>query len=288
MIHGSLVALATPLRNDEIDVDALTRLVHWHLEQGTQGIVALGSTGEAHTLSAAEYRLVLQTVTAAANKRLPVIAGASSNNPKASVAIAELAKASGADGILCAAGYYQNPTQQGLYQHLAYVHDNTDLPMILYNVPPRTIVDLQPATVAKLAELPRVIGIKDATEDLSRVTQERLLIDKPFDFVSGEDKTAPAYNAQGGHGCISVTANVAPTLCFELQAACERGDFYSALTIHEQLMPLNLALFLEPSPAGVKFAMAELGLCSDEVRVPMMPLGHAAKIQIQRALKTIF
>ncbi len=287
MLHGSLVALATPFHNAEVDVESLIKLVHWHIENNTQGIVALGTTGEAQALSSDEYSLVLQTVTDAAQAKIPVIAGAVSNNPNEAIAFANLAHQCGADGILCATGYYMNPTQEGLFLHLKAVHDNSELPMILYNVPPRTIVDLEPQTVGRLAELPRVVGIKDATRDLSRVTQERLLIDKPFDFLSGEDKTAPAYNAQGGNGCISVTANVAPQLCYQLQDACERGDFYSALEIHERLMPLHLALFLEPSPAGIKFAMSELGLCREEVRLPILPVNKATKEQIRKALTTI-
>ncbi|MEJ2045535.1 MAG: 4-hydroxy-tetrahydrodipicolinate synthase [Reinekea sp.] len=287
MVHGSMVALATPFRNGEVDADALAHLVQWHIDNRTQGIVALGTTGEADTLTQEEYRLVLKTVTQAAGKRLPIIAGATSNNPVEAIELAQMAQACDADGILCAAGYYLNPTQEGLYQHLKAVHDHSELPLILYNIPPRTIADLQPKTVARLANLERVVGIKDATKDLSRVTQERLLIDKPFDFLSGEDKTAPAYNAQGGHGCISVTANIAPKLCYQLQEACERGDFYSALEVHERLMPLHLALFLEPSPAGIKFAMSELGLCRDEVRIPFVPVNEKTKTQIRKALTHI-
>lgn len=288
MFSGSLVALITPFNADgEIDEAALRRLVDWHIEQGSHGLVPVGTTGESPTLSAAEHRSAIDIVVAQCGRRLPVIAGAGSNNPREAIEFSRHAAAaggSGADATLHVAGYYNRPQQEGLYRHFRAVHDASSLPIIVYNVPPRTIVDIQPDTLARLAELPRIVGIKDASCDLSRPGRERLRIAGDFCWLSGEDATAVAYNAAGGRGCISVTANVAPALCAAMQAACQRGDYPAAMAIQQRLMPLHEALFAEPSPAGAKYAASLLGLCSEHCRLPVVPLGDGTRRRITAAM----
>lgn len=285
MFQGSYVALITPFRNGQVDEEALRRLVNWHVEEVTHGIVVMGTTGESATVSHEEHKRVVSIVVEETAKRIPVIAGAGSNNPVEALEHAQHAEKVGADGILCVAGYYNRPSQEGLYQHFKYLHDATNIPMIIYNIPPRAIVDIQPETMARLANLPRVIGVKDATKDLSRISLERQLIQKPFSYFSGEDMTPVAYNAQGGNGCISVTANVAPRLHAEIQTACLDGDFKKALEIHEKLTPLHLALSKDPSPSGVKYAASLMGLCSEDVRLPILSPNESVKENIQKVLK---
>lgn len=287
LFAGSLVALVTPFANNEVDEAALRKLVRWHIEQGTQGIVPVGTTGESPTLTEAEHKRVVSIVVEEAKGDVPVIAGACSNNPVEAVAFAQYAQSAGADAVLCVAGYYNRPSQEGLYQHFRFVHDNTDLPIIVYNIPPRAIVDITPETMASLAELPRIAGVKDATAQLARVSQERHLITSDFSYLSGEDMTAVGYNAMGGNGCISVTANVAPNLCAQLQKACAAGDYESALRIHERLVPLHAALFAEPSPAGIKYAMSLRGLCLPEARLPIVPLGPESRVAIEKAMQQL-
>ncbi len=282
---GSLVALITPFRKDEVDEDALRALVHWHVEQGTHGLVPVGTTGESATLSEAEHRRVVDIVVKEADGDLPVIAGAGSNNPHESIVYSQYAAESGADAALHVAGYYVRPNQKGLLQHFEAVHDATEIPIIVYNIPPRAVVDIEPDTMARIAELPRVVGVKDATGDLARPMLEALLIEKPFAWLSGEDATAVAYNASGGTGCISVTANVAPALCAEVQVACREGDFARAMEIQKRLMPLHQALFAEPSPAGVKYAASLLDHCSPMCRLPITSLTAETKRAIGDAMK---
>lgn len=287
MFGGSYVALITPFWKGRVDEEALRVLVNRQIEQGTHGLVPVGTTGEAPTVSEQEHRRIIQIVVEETAGRVPVIAGAGSNNPVEALIYAKAAEDSGADGILCVAGYYNRPAQEGLYQHFRYLHDNTSLPIIVYNIPPRASVDITPQTMARLASLPRIVGVKDATMDLSRISQERLLIDKPFSYLSGEDMTALAYNSMGGSGCISVTANIAPKLCAEMHSACSAGDYNRALLIHEQLMPLHQALFLEPSPSGIKYAVSVAGLCSEEVRLPVLPVGQPTKDIIRARLEAL-
>ena len=286
MFQGSYVALITPFRNGQIDEEALRGLVNWHIEQGTHGLVPMGTTGESATVSHEEHKRVVRIVIEEAAKRIPVIAGAGSNNPVEALEHAHYAEKLGADGILCVAGYYNRPSQEGLYQHFKYLHDVTKIPMIIYNIPPRAVVDILPETMARLADLPRVMGVKDATKDLSRISLERQLISKPFSYLSGEDMTPVAYNAQGGNGCISVTANVAPKLSAKMQTACSNGHFKEALEIHEKLTPLHLAMSQDPSPSGVKFAASLLGLCSDEVRLPILTPNARVRENISDVLNT--
>ena len=280
MFSGSYVALVTPFSNGKLDEDALRRLVNWQLEKGTNGLVPVGTTGESPTLSEAEHKRVVEITVQEANGRVPVIAGAGSNNPVEALAYAQHAKAAGADAILCVAGYYNRPNQEGLYAHFEYLHNNVDIPMVIYNIPPRAIVDIQPETMAKLAALKNVVGVKDATGDLSRITLERMALGDDFAYLSGEDITAIAYNISGGKGCISVTANVAPTRCAAMQAACAAKDYPTALRISDELAPLHQAMFAEPSPAGAKYAASLLGICSAEVRMPIMSLSAETKAKI--------
>lgn len=287
MFCGSYVAMVTPFNNGKIDEKALIKMVNWQIENGTSGLVPMGTTGEASTVTSDEHKQVLRMVVDEVAGRIPVVAGAGSNNPAEALNYAETAQELGADGILCVAGYYNRPSQLGLYEHFKYIHDNTDIPIIIYNVPPRTIVDIQPETMAKLARLPRVIGVKDATADLSRISMEQLGINKSFSYLSGEDITAIAYNAMGGNGCISVTANIAPKHCAQMQSACASGDYNRALRIHRILLPLHQALFVEPSPAGVKYAASLLGLCSEEARLPIIAINQQTRNQIEKALKAL-
>ncbi len=285
MLRGSLVALVTPFKNGQVDVDTLKKLVEWHIEQGTHGLVPVGTTGESPTLTHEEHEMVVTETVKAAAGRVPVVAGAGSNNTAESLRHMKHAKAVGADAALVVTPYYNKPTQEGLYAHFATLHDAVELPIVIYNIPPRSVVDMSPKTMGELAKLPRIIGMKDATGDLSRVSQQRITCGVDFLQISGEDATAHGFNAQGGVGCISVTANVAPALCSALQSACLTGDYAKALEIQDRLMPLHQAVFTEPGLVGVKFAMSELGLCSDEVRLPLTPLTEGTKDLLRAALR---
>ena len=287
MIHGSIVALITPFRDGRLDEEALTKMVEWHIGQGTHGIVPVGTTGESPTLSHDEHCRVIELVVQQAAGRVPVIAGAGSNNPIEAIEYTRVAEKAGADATLHVAGYYNRPNQDGLYHHFKMVHDETNIPIILYNIPPRAIVDIQPQTMARLAELPRIIGVKDATGDLSRPWSERQLIKKPFIWLSGEDATAVAYNIGGGTGCISVTANVAPKLVAKVQDLTLAGQWEEARALQDTLIPLHQVMFAEPSPAGAKYAASLLGLCTEECRVPVMPLSSATKERIRAAMERL-
>ncbi|SLN16816.1 4-hydroxy-tetrahydrodipicolinate synthase [Aquimixticola soesokkakensis] len=285
MINGSIPALVTPFKNGELDLDTLKKLVEWHIEQGTSGLVPVGTTGESPTLSHDEHKLVVETVVKVVAGRIPVIAGAGSNNTAEAMGLMQHAHSVGADAALIVTPYYNKPTQAGLIAHFTALHDCCDLPIVIYNIPGRSVVDMTPATMGTLAKLPRIIGVKDATGDLSRVPQTRITCGTDFLQVSGEDATALGFNAHGGTGCISVTANVAPKLCAQMQAACLAGDYKTALDITDKLMPLHIAIFAEPGVCGAKYAMSLLGLCSDEVRLPLLPLGDATKTAIKSAME---
>ncbi len=286
-IRGSLVALVTPFNDRGVDEPALRRLVNWHIEQGTDGLVPVGTTGESATLSEAEHRKVVDIVVEETAGRIPVVAGAGSNNPHEAILYSNYAAESGADAALHVAGYYVRPNQDGLYQHFRMVHDATELPIIVYNIPPRAVVDILPETLAAIAELPRVVGVKDATGDLTRPLLERQQISRPFAFLSGEDATAVAYNVSGGTGCISVTANVAPMLCADMQRACAEGDYATAATIQDRLLPLHMAMFAEPSPAGAKYAVSLLGHCGPDCRLPITPLSDVTRARIRQAMSAL-
>lgn len=287
MIYGSYTALITPFKNGELDENALRELVEFQIQQGTKGLIPVGTTGEACTLTYKEHKRVVEIVVQQSANRALVIAGAGSNNPVEAIEFAKFAQQVGADAILCVAGYYNRPNQQGLYEHFKAIHDSTDIDMFIYNIPPRAIVDILPETMQKLASLPRVVGVKDATADLNRISEERLLIDKPFSYLSGEDMTALGYNALGGNGCISVTANVVPKLCAQMQQYCEQGSYQEALKIHHQLLPLHKALFIEPSPAGVKFSASLLGVCQAEVRLPIIEVSESTALLIKEAMQQL-
>jgi 4-hydroxy-tetrahydrodipicolinate synthase len=284
MFHGSIVALITPFRNGSIDEAALQSLVDWHIEQGTHGLVPVGTTGESPTLSHAEHERVVELVVEAAAGRLPVIAGAGSNSTAEAISLAKHAKAAGADGILVVTPYYNKPTQDGLYAHFKAIHDAADLPLVIYNIPGRSVVDMSVDTMTALARLPNVVGVKDATCDLARPLLTTLACGQDFCQLSGEDITALAFLANGGDGCISVTANVAPRPCALMQEAWERGDAKEALAIHLRLTPLHKALFLETSPAPVKYAVAKLGKCAPDVRLPLVATKEATRQKVDEAM----
>ena len=287
MFQGSLVALVTPFRAGRIDEKALADLVEWHIKAGTDALVPVGTTGESPVLSADEHQRVIDIVVSQAAGRIPVVAGAGSNNPLEAIAFAQHAQAAGADAVLSVAGYYNRPGQEGLYRHFDCLHNETDIPIILYNIPARCIVALDSETVAQLAELPRIVGIKDATSDMARLSRERALISEPFTWLSGDDLSSLGYNASGGVGCISVTANVAPALCAAMQKACRTSEFTRALQIHERLFPLHRALMLEPSPAGVKYAASLLGLCSEDCRLPVIELQPQTQAVIRKEMELL-
>ncbi len=284
MLKGSMPALVTPFKDGSLDLVTLKKLVNWHIESGSHGIVPVGTTGESPTLTHDEHETVVAEVVAAAAGRVPVVAGAGSNNTAEAMRLMQHAKSVGADAALVVTPYYNKPTQEGLFAHFKALHDAVDLPIVIYNIPGRSVVDMSPATMGRLAQLPRIIGVKDATGDLARVCAQRITCGADFIQLSGEDATAHGFNAQGGVGCISVTANVAPALCAQLQEACLAGDYTRALQLQDQLMPLHQAIFTEPGLVGVKYAMSRLGLCSDEVRLPLTPLTDATKAKVDAAL----
>ena len=285
MFKGSLPALVTPFTNGELDLETLKKLVEWHIGEGTNGFVPVGTTGESPTLTHEEHDAVVETVVRAAAGRVPVIAGAGSNNTLESMRLAQAAERAGADGILVVTPYYNKPTQRGLIAHFTAVHDCCNLPIIIYNIPGRSVVDMSPETMGELAKLPRIAGVKDATGDLARVPQQRITCGTDFIQLSGEDATALGFNAHGGVGCISVTANVAPRLCAEFQAATLAGDYAKALEYQDKLMPLHTAIFLEPGLVGAKYGLSRLGKCSEEVRLPLLPLTDATKRRIDEAME---
>lgn len=285
MIKGNIPALVTPFKNGEVDFDTLGKLVEWHVKEGSNGLAPVGTTGESPTLTHTEHMAVIEEVVRAAAGRIPVVAGAGSNNTSEAMLFMQHAHKVGADAALVVTPYYNKPTQAGLIAHFTALHDCCDLPIVIYNIPGRSAVDMTPVTMGELAKLPRIVGVKDATGDLARVCQQRITCGADFIQISGEDGTAHGFNAQGGVGCISVTGNVAPALCAQMQAACLKGDYAEALKIQDRLMPLHQAIFVEPGLVGVKYAMSLLGKCSAEVRLPLVPLTDATKALIESAMR---
>ena len=285
-IKGSIPALITPMRGGKIDEAAFRKLVSWQIAQGSHGLVPCGTTGESPTLSHEEHMRVVEICVEEANGRVPVIAGAGSNSTAEAIMLTQHAKKVGADAVLSVTGYYNKPSQEGLYRHYAAIAEAVDIPILLYNIPGRAIVEISVETMGRLAKLANVIGVKDATANLMRPTRERAACGTDWRLISGEDGTALGYMAHGGHGCISVTANVAPKLCAEFQTACMQGAFERALQIQDQLMPLHDAMFCEPSPAPVKYAVSLLGLCTDEVRLPLVAATENARKIVAAALKS--
>ena len=285
MFKGSMPALVTPFRNGGLDLEALKQLVEWHIGEGSKGLVPVGTTGESPTLSHEEHETVIETVVKTAAGRVPVVAGAGSNNTLEAMRFMKFAADVGADAALVVTPYYNKPTQRGLIAHFTACHDCCELPIIIYNIPPRSVIDMTPETMGELAKMPRIVGVKDATGKLERVSQQRASCGKDFVQLSGEDATALGFNAHGGVGCISVTANVAPKLCSEFQEATLAGDYAKALEYQDRLMPLHEAIFIEPGLVGAKYAMSRLGLCTDEVRSPLTGLEDSTKAAIDAAMK---
>ncbi|KAI94694.1 dihydrodipicolinate synthase [Rhodomicrobium udaipurense JA643] len=287
MFKGSFTALITPFEGDGVDYDAFARLVEFQIQSGTHGLVPVGTTGESPTLSHEEHERVVETCIAAAKGRVPVIAGAGSNSTAEAVMLSRHAQKAGADAVLIVTPYYNKPTQEGLYQHFKAVNDAIEIPIIIYNIPGRSVIDMSVATMARLFELKNIVGVKDATASPVRASQQRAVLGPDFVQLSGEDGTALAFNAHGGHGCISVTSNIAPKLCSDFQNACIAGDYAKALELHDLLMPLHDALFVETNPVPVKYAASRLGLCKPDTRLPLTPLSEASKARVDAALDKV-
>jgi 4-hydroxy-tetrahydrodipicolinate synthase len=285
-LKGSNTALITPFKGGKVDAEGFSRFVEWQISEGTNGLVPVGTTGETPTLSHDEHMQVVDLCIKAAKKRVPVIAGAGSNSTDEAIMLTRFAKQAGADAVLHSTGYYNKPTQEGLYLHFKAISDAVDLPIIVYNVPGRAIVDISAETFARICELKNVAGIKDATSNMARQSQHRQLLGDKFIALTGEDATALGFMAHGGHGAISVTSNVAPRLCADFQASCAKSDYKTALRQHDHLMPLHDALFVETNPAPVKYAAWRLGvIASPECRLPMAPLTEATKKIVDAALQ---
>ena len=284
MFRGSITALITPFKDDAVDEAALRKLVDWQISEGTHGLVPVGTTGESPTLSPAEHARVVEIVVEAAAKRIPVIAGAGSNATAEAIAFTEHAEHAGADGVLHVTPYYNKPTQDGLYAHFEAINNATKLPIIVYNIPGRSIVDMTPETMGRLAQLENIVGVKDATADLARVAQQEAACGEGFIQLSGEDATAVEFIKQGGHGCISVCSNVAPKQCAAMQEAALNGDFATADALLHKLLPLMDALFCETSPQPVKYAMARLGICQEDIRLPLLPASAEARAKVDAAM----
>ncbi|MEL6587525.1 MAG: 4-hydroxy-tetrahydrodipicolinate synthase [Pseudomonadota bacterium] len=284
MFKGSMPALVTPLKDDAVDFEALDALVDWQIAEGSHGLVPVGTTGESPTLSHAEHEAVVEAVVQRAAGRVPVIAGAGSNNTAEALRFVQHAKDVGADAALVVTPYYNKPTQAGLIAHFEAL-TAVGLPIIIYNIPGRSVVDMTPETMGTLAKLPHIVGVKDATGDLARVSQQRITCGAAFAQLSGEDATAHGFNAQGGVGCISVTCNVAPGLLAQMQEATLSGDYATALSIQDRLMPLHQAIFAEPGLVGAKYALSLLGRCTEEVRLPLIGATEGTKARISDAMR---
>ncbi len=286
MFQGSIPALVTPMRNGSIDEDAFRAFIDWQIREGSSGVVPVGTTGESPTLSHDEHRRVVELCIEVVDRRVPVIAGAGSNSTSEACELAKHAEEAGADGVLVVTPYYNKPSQAGLYEHYRQVAGSITIPLIIYNIPPRSVIDMSVETMARLfKDCKNIVGVKDATANLARISLQRHAMGEDFVQLSGEDPTALGFMAHGGHGCISVTANVAPKLCAEFQAACLAGDFGTALTYQDRLMPLHRALFLEPSPAPTKFALSLLGHMAEDVRAPIVPVGPETRQEVESAMR---
>jgi 4-hydroxy-tetrahydrodipicolinate synthase len=285
MFSGSITALITPFANGAIDDAAFQRFVEWQIDQGSNGLVPSGSTGESATLSHDEHERVIRLCVEATAGRVPVIAGTGSNSTSEAVSLTKAAEACGADAALIVMPYYNKPSQEGLYQHYKTIHDSVGIPIVIYNIPGRSVVDMSIETMARLAKLPRIVGVKDATADLTRPTKTRHAIGPDFCQLSGEDPTIAAFLAQGGHGCISVTANVAPALCAALQIAWRAGDLKEMARIRDLLTPLNAALFVEVNPVPVKYAASILGFCDASLRLPLIEASPETRETVEAAMR---
>lgn len=285
MFRGSITALITPMRNGEIDEKAFTDLVEWQIGQGTNGLVPVGTTGESPVLSHDEHMRVVELCVETAAGRVPVIAGTGSNSTAEAIELTSHAKKAGASAALVVCPYYNKPTQEGLYQHYSAIAGTVDIPIVIYNIPGRSVIDMQVGTMARLfADCPNIVGVKDATANLARASQQRAAMGPDFIQLSGEDATALGFMAHGGQGCISVTSNIAPALCAQFQAACLAGRYDEALTLQDRLMPLHDSLFIESNPAPVKYAAHLLGLCEPDTRLPLVPIQESTQQAVRSAL----
>jgi 4-hydroxy-tetrahydrodipicolinate synthase len=286
MFHGSLVALVTPMLSDGgIDEDAYARLIEWQIAEGTSGIVPVGTTGESPTLSHAEHKRVVELAVEVAAKRIPVMAGAGSNSTAEAIGLAQHAKLAGADAVLVVTPYYNKPTQEGLYRHYTAIADTVDIPLFIYNIPGRSVIDMSVETMSRLAVHKNIAGVKDATANLTRPLHTTRACGDDFIQLSGEDHTVIAYLASGGHGCISVTANVAPRLCAEMHAAWQAGDVRQAMAIQSRLLPLHDAMFAESNPGPVKYAAALLGFGTATCRLPLAPITEENAAKMRAAMR---
>lgn len=283
---GAITALITPFANGAVDEKKFQAFVDWQIKEGINGVVPCGTTGESPTLSHEEHNRVTALCVEVAKGRVPVIAGTGSNSTAEAISLTQHAQKAGADAALIVTPYYNKPTQAGMIAHYKAIHDATDIPIIIYNIPGRSVVDMKVETMAELAKLPRIVGVKDATNDLTRPVTTRLAIDADFVQLSGEDGTQIAYLGQGGHGCISVTANVAPRLCSEMHAAWKAGDFAKVQQINDRLMPLHEALFCESSPGPVKYAASLLGKADAGTRLPLTEIAASSKARVEAAMKS--
>ncbi|WP_350334532.1 4-hydroxy-tetrahydrodipicolinate synthase [Coralliovum pocilloporae] len=285
MFKGSITALVTPMRDGAVDEAAFESFVDWQINEGSNGIVPVGTSGESPTLSHEEHKRVVEIAIKVSAGRVPVIAGAGSNNTAEALELASHAEKAGADGLLVVTPYYNKPNQEGLYQHFKTINDAVGIPIIIYNIPPRSVIDMSVDTMARLYEdCANIKGVKDATANIQRVSQQRAAMGPDFIQLSGEDGTALGFMAHGGHGCISVTSNVAPRLCSEFQAACLAGDFAKALSIQDRLMPLHEALFIEPNPTGSKYALSLLGRMQNELRLPLVSISGPTEERVRDAM----
>jgi 4-hydroxy-tetrahydrodipicolinate synthase len=282
--HGSIPALVTPFKEGEVDEQAFRALIDWQITSGSHGLVPCGTTGESPTLGHEEHRRVIDICIDEARGRVPVIAGAGSNNTAEAMALSRHAERVGADAVLVVTPYYNKPTQEGLYQHFKAVNDAIGIPIIIYNIPPRSAIDMSVDTMKRLFELPNIVGVKDATGDVGRISRQRYAIGADFIQLSGEDMTALSAMAAGAHGCISVTANIAPEMCAEQMEAVFKGDWDHALKLQDRLSPLHAAIFVEPGVNGTKYALSLLGRARDETRLPLVKVNEATEIVIRRAM----
>ncbi len=287
MFSGSITALATPFRNGSVDEDAFRNFVEWQIEEGSHGLVPVGTTGESPTLTHDEHKRVVELCVETVAGRIPVIAGTGSNSTAEAIDFTRHAKEVGADAALVVAPYYNKPTQEGLFQHYKAIAQAVDIPIIVYNVPARSAVDVSVETVARLSKLPNIVGVKDATNDLARPLATRVAVGSEFCQLSGEDATIGAFLGQGGHGCISVTSNVAPRLCSELHVAWQSRDLERFAEIRDRLMPLHKALFCETSPGPTKYALSRLDKCQPDMRLPLVPISEASRVQVDDAMRTV-
>jgi 4-hydroxy-tetrahydrodipicolinate synthase len=282
--RGSITALITPFKNGSLDEKSFRELIEWQIAEGTNGFVPVGTTGESPTLSQDEHLQVVEWCIDQSRGRVPVIAGAGSNSTREAIVLAQHAEKAGADAVLIVTPYYNKPTQEGLYQHFKAVNDAVGVPIIIYNIPGRSVIDMSVDTMKRLFELRNIAGVKDATANVVRASQQRSAMGPDFNQLSGEDATALGFMAHGGHGCISVTSNVAPRLCAEFQGACLRGDFAAALRLQDKLIPLHMNLFVETNPAPAKYALSVLGKCAETVRLPMVLLAENSKAAVREAM----